>query len=79
VKVKLIKRSFRLRGQSPTSIQLEEPFWRALDDITAAKNMTIEQFVQSIDSLGSNKNRTSAVRLYVLEHFLRRIEASSKA
>jgi predicted DNA-binding ribbon-helix-helix protein len=64
----IIKRSLVIDGHK-TSISLEEAFWRGLKDICEERGMAISAQVKAIDSDRSIGNLSSAVRLFVLDHF----------
>ena len=63
------KHSITLKGH-PTSITLENIFWRTLSDIANEKSKTVSQILNEIDSKRSG-NLSSAVRIYVLRHILK--------
>lgn len=67
-----VKRSFQIRGHR-TSLSLEEPFWRALKDIAAERDIPLAQLVAEIDSArdAMASGLSGAVRIYVLEHYRR--------
>ena len=52
-----------------TSVSLEEPFWRALKDIAASRRMTLSDLISSIDHERKRGNLSSALRLFVLNHY----------
>jgi predicted DNA-binding ribbon-helix-helix protein len=60
------KRSIHLRGQK-TSVSLEDEFWDALKEISAAKGERVPDTINAIDQ--SRLNLSSAIRLFVLRHF----------
>ena len=64
----VLKRSVVLSGHK-TSISLEEPFWQALREIAAEREMTTSALLNSIASKREESNLSSAVRVFVLEHF----------
>ena len=64
----IVKRSIILRGHK-TSVSLEEPFWKALKDIAINRRVTTSQLVSSIDVERNAGNLSSAVRLFVLNHY----------
>jgi predicted DNA-binding ribbon-helix-helix protein len=64
----VIKRSIVIAGHK-TSISLEDAFWKALKDIALAQGTTLSDLVATIDSERRHGNLSSAIRLFVLEHF----------
>lgn len=73
-----IKRSVTLAGHR-TSISLEADFWAALQDIAAARQISVNALITTIDSqrpLTDSKSSglSSAVRLFVLHHYRRQVE-----
>jgi predicted DNA-binding ribbon-helix-helix protein len=64
----ILKRSVMLLGHK-TSISLEEPFWQALREIATEREMTTSALLNSIASKRVESNLSSAVRVFVLEHF----------
>jgi predicted DNA-binding ribbon-helix-helix protein len=63
-----VKRSIVIRGHK-TSVTLEEPFWSGLWEIARGKGYTLGRLVAEIDSERAGSNLSSAIRMYVLEHF----------
>ena len=63
-----MKRSIVIAGHQ-TSISIEEPFWKGLREIAAAKDMTLSELVASIDKDRQRNNLSSHIRLYVLEYY----------
>lgn len=61
----LVKRSVRIAGH-PTSVSLEAPFWQALREIAARRQLSVNTLLAEIDAARSG-NLSSAVRLFVLE------------
>ena len=67
----ILKRSIMIAGQK-TSVSLEDEFWQALKQIAAGFDMPMAQLVHRIDTRRQNGNLSSALRLFVLEHYLSR-------
>jgi predicted DNA-binding ribbon-helix-helix protein len=61
----LVKRSVRIAGH-PTSVSLEAPFWQALREIAARRQLSVNALLAEIDAARGG-NLSSAVRLFVLE------------
>jgi predicted DNA-binding ribbon-helix-helix protein len=72
MKSTVVKRSIILAGHK-TSISLEEGFWEALKDIAGKQKQTISELITSIDADRSLGNLSSAARLFVLNHYQRRL------
>ena len=67
-KSQVVKRSIVLAGHK-TSISLEEPFWKGLKDIAWRRHQTLSEVIGSIDAERKLGNLSSAVRLFVLNHY----------
>ncbi|WP_237718428.1 ribbon-helix-helix domain-containing protein [Rhodovulum sp. PH10] len=63
-----MKRSIVIAGHK-TSVSLEDAFWKALKEIAAARHVTLSDLVSTIDSERRHGNLSSAIRLFVLDHF----------
>ena len=68
MKSPVVKRSIVVAGHK-TSVSLEDAFWTGLKDIAGTRNMTLSELVASIDADRRQGNLSSAIRLYVLDHF----------
>jgi predicted DNA-binding ribbon-helix-helix protein len=68
MKSPVVKRSIVIAGHK-TSVSLEDAFWDALKDIAGKRNTTISDLVASIDASRTQGNLSSAIRLFVLDHF----------
>jgi predicted DNA-binding ribbon-helix-helix protein len=64
----VIKRSV-VRNGHKSSISLEDQFWDALREIAERKDMAISTLVAAIDHSRTTSNLSSAIRVYVLDHF----------
>lgn len=62
------KRSLTVAGHR-TSISLEDAFWTGLRDIAAARASTVAGLVAEIDRRRGPANLSSAIRVFVLDHF----------
>ena len=67
----ILKRSIIIAGMK-TSVSLEDEFWQALKQIAAGFDMPMAKLVHRIDTRRQNGNLSSALRLFVLEHYLNR-------
>ena len=68
MKSAVVKRSIVIAGHK-TSVSLEDAFWQGLRDIAIARGMNLSEMVKSIDTGRQNGNLSSAIRLFVLEHY----------
>lgn len=66
----VIKRSI-VRDGNKSSVSLENQFWDALREIAGGKNMTVSDVVATIDHGGNRDNLSSAIRVFVLDHYRR--------
>ena len=64
----VVKRSIVIAGHK-TSVSLEDASWKGLKEIAAAQDMTLSDMVASIDTGRNDGNLSSAIRLFVLEHY----------
>ena len=74
----VLKRSVVLSGHK-TSVSLEEPFWQALREIARERGITMSALINSIASKRVEGNLSSAVRVFVLEHFRAARQKETKA
>ena len=70
----ILKRSIMIAGQK-TSVSLEDQFWQALKQIAAGLDMPMAELVHQISTQRVYGNLSSALRLFVLEHYLSRAKA----
>ena len=63
------KRSVTIAGHS-TSVSLEAAFWDALKLIAAARDVSINALIETIDE-GRTGNLSSAIRVFVLAEAMR--------
>jgi predicted DNA-binding ribbon-helix-helix protein len=68
MKSKVVKRSIVIAGHK-TSISLEEAFWRGLKEIAVDRQLTTSDLVAAIDAQRQHGNLSSAIRLFVLDHY----------
>jgi predicted DNA-binding ribbon-helix-helix protein len=71
----VVKRSIVIAGHK-TSVSLEEAFWRGLKDIASGRDLTLSEVVSAIDSDRNQGNLSSAIRLFVLDHYRSMIGAA---
>jgi predicted DNA-binding ribbon-helix-helix protein len=68
MKSPVIKRSIVVGGHK-TSVSLEEAFWSGMKDIAGERGNTLSDLVSEIDGNRQQGNLSSAIRLFVLDHF----------
>jgi len=68
MKSKVVKRSIVIAGHK-TSVSLEEAFWRGLKEIAIDRRVTVSDLVGAIDAERQQGNLSSAIRLFVLDHY----------
>ena len=76
MKSQVANRSVVLSGHK-TSVSLEDAFWKELRQIAGARDMTPSDLVAAIASERKHGNLSSAIRLFVLDHYRRRSSAAS--
>ena len=74
MKSPVVKRSIVVAGHK-TSVSLEEAFWNGMKEISGLRNMTLSELVGEIDNNRQQGNLSSAIRLFVLDHFKARATA----
>jgi len=85
MKSSVVKRSIVIASHK-TSVSLEDAFWKGLKEIANGRKITLSDLVATIDTDRRHGNLSSAIRLFVLDHYRTRIgnerstqSASSKA
>jgi predicted DNA-binding ribbon-helix-helix protein len=68
MKSSIVKRSV-IVGRHKTSVSLEDAFWRGLKEIAASRRVRLSDLVAGIDTKRDNGNLSSAIRLFVLNHY----------
>jgi predicted DNA-binding ribbon-helix-helix protein len=71
----IVKRSIVVAGHK-TSISLEDEFWNGLREIASARALALSSLVASIDRNRQHGNLSSCIRLFVLEYYQARSDAS---
>lgn len=66
------KHSVELSGHR-TSIAIEDEFWQELKKIAQQKNTSLRQLLIQIDN-NHTHNLASAIRLFVLKHYIKQNE-----
>jgi predicted DNA-binding ribbon-helix-helix protein len=64
----VIKRSIVIAGHK-TSVSLEDAFWKGLKEIANTQELTLSNMVAKIDADRHHGNLSSAIRLFVLDHY----------
>jgi predicted DNA-binding ribbon-helix-helix protein len=77
MKSPVIKRSIVIAGHK-TSVSLEDAFWRGLKGIARNRDITLSEMVAGIDSERNHGNLSSALRLFVLDHYRNLIGAADE-
>ena len=68
MKSPVVKRSIVIAGHK-TSVSLEDPFWKALKEIAELNRVRLCDLVASVDTQRQHANLSSAIRLFVLDHY----------
>ena len=68
MKSPVVKRSIVIAGHK-TSVSLENEFWKGLKEIADDRDVTLSDLVSSIDTDRQQGNLSSAIRLFVLDHY----------
>ena len=66
----VIKRSI-IRNGHKSSVSLEDEFWDGLREIAAREGVTVSALVATIDHGPNRRHLSSAIRVFVLDHFRR--------
>ena len=77
MKSPVARRSVLSNGHK-TSVSLEEPFWSSMKEISQERGMTLSELVSEIDANRQQGNLSSAIRLFVLDHFKTRAGEMSR-
>jgi predicted DNA-binding ribbon-helix-helix protein len=78
MKSPVIKRSIVIASHK-TSVSLEDAFWKALKDIAISRQVTLSDLVALIDGERRHGNLSSAIRLFVLDHYQSRCNGHGEA
>jgi predicted DNA-binding ribbon-helix-helix protein len=68
MKSPVVKRSIVIGGHK-TSVSLEDAFWSGLKEIASDRKLTLSKLVDAIDATRVHSNLSSALRLFVLDHY----------
>ena len=72
MKSPIVKRSVVLAGHK-TSVSLEDAFWQGLKEIAQSRRATLSDLVASVNAARQYGNLSSALRLFVLNHYQARL------
>ncbi len=78
MKSPVVKRSIVIANHK-TSVSLEDAFWKSLKDIANDRDVTLSDLVASIDTERLHGNLSSAIRLFVLDHYRSKTARRSRA
>jgi predicted DNA-binding ribbon-helix-helix protein len=67
-KSRVLKKSVIVDG-SKTSISVEEAFWSALKEIATTERVPVYALISEIAKAKETTNLSSAIRLFVLDHY----------
>ena len=76
MKSAIVKRSIVL-AKHKTSVSLEDEFWQGLHQIAASQNKSMAAVVERIDAGRAHNNLSSAIRIFVFNHFRSRAARKS--
>jgi predicted DNA-binding ribbon-helix-helix protein len=74
----VVKRSIVIAGHK-TSVSLEDAFWMGLKDIASSRHLTLSDMITTIDATRVGGNLSSAIRLFVLDHYQAQIGAGTRS
>jgi predicted DNA-binding ribbon-helix-helix protein len=74
----VVKRSIVIAGHK-TSVSLEDAFWQSLKQIANERDLTLSDVVAGIDTGRRHGNLSSAIRLFVLDHYRERAAHAPRA
>jgi len=66
----LTKRSIYI-GSRKSSVCVESPFWASLREIAVTEGISLTELLTRIDRHRCTPNLSSAIRLFVLEHYVK--------
>jgi predicted DNA-binding ribbon-helix-helix protein len=64
-----LKQRFVVIGDRRTSVSLEDDFWMSLRQIARGRQVTVSELVASLDAARENSNLSSAIRVFILDHY----------
>ena len=78
MKSPVVRHAITVAGRK-TSVSLEDGFWRGLKDIASSRGMTLSDLIGSINAERQHANLSSALRLFVLDHYQTRLRERAAA
>src|SRR5262249_18507900 len=72
----VVKRSIMIGGRR-SSVSVEEAFWNGLKEIASTCRLSLSELVDRIDARRQHSNLSSAIRLFVLDHYRIKIGAAA--
>ena len=78
MKSPIVKRSIVIGGHK-TSVSLEDAFWSGLKEIAHGQHTTLSNTIAEIDRVRLQSNLSSAIRLFVLDHYRAQIDDARSA
>jgi predicted DNA-binding ribbon-helix-helix protein len=73
----IVKRSIVIAGHR-TSVSLEDAFWSGLREIADQQHMTLSELAAAINAGRQHSNRSSALRLFVLDFYRDQVAARER-
>jgi predicted DNA-binding ribbon-helix-helix protein len=70
----IVRRYVTIRGRN-SSVSLEDKFWEALKEIADIRGTTRATIVSTIEGEGRPRNQSSAIRVFVLDHYRSKIDS----
>jgi|SRR6516165_3207899 len=71
----MTKRTIYIAGQK-TTVSVEDAFWKGFKAIASERDATVSELVASIKADRQHTNLSSAIRLFVLDHYRSRTGAT---
>jgi predicted DNA-binding ribbon-helix-helix protein len=75
----IVKKRSVVVQEHKTSISLEDEFWDGLKEIASLRETGLSELVNAIDAEHRQTNLSSAIRLFVLDHYRSAAAALAKA
>jgi predicted DNA-binding ribbon-helix-helix protein len=65
----MVKKRSVVVQEHKTSVSLEDVFWESLKEIASSRQTGVSELVNAIDAERPSTNLSSAIRLFVLDHY----------